>query len=423
MEGTAEVTLRRAKALLALALAIPFAAPLSAQTTPKLPKWRIDPYTRNDPKLIEKLGYVGYGPFEFGQRGTKAVSTEDIDKHLDYAQILWVETRHFRIGSTLDPWVVPLEPEIKAKIRAELEKLLGRGLDRVNPKTRTLDRWLRVHLFAQRLEEHYAEMQSWLGVTDESFPKDDEDRKTRYQDYLGEGPFLGQRNKYLFLIFERVDEYDDYLATFTGRRTVGGQQWNFKDVDSLLYSCAADNPTEDGRLKDDTAMHGHLVFSATHNLINGYLHYNFDLPCWMREAPAHWFERRITEHFNSYTRSEGAPPIDQRAWQYPLETRKFLGNGKFAAFSEVMKWRDFGELEFNDHVMIWSRQDYLMTLGKEKWAKLMRLSKAQVDPSTGQTVGDIVEGTRNALREAYGLSPLSLEEKWREWVLATYPTK
>lgn len=411
----------RPTTILIAALAI--AAGLPGQERNKVPRWRIDPYTRNDPEVLAKLGYVSYGPFEFGQRGTKAVTSEDIDKHLDYAQILWVETAHFRLGSTLPGWAIPLEPVVRAKIRAELTKLQERGLPRVNPKMRGLDPWLRVHLFAQRLEEHYAEMQSWLGVTDETFPKDDDDRKSRIGEYTGEGPYLGQKGKYLFLLFDEKTEYDDYLQAFTGRRTVGGQQWNFKDVDSLLYACAADNPTEDGRLQDDTAMHGHVVFSATHNLINGYLHYNFDLPVWMREAPAHWFERRITEHFNSFTRSEGATPITNRQWRFDLETRKLLGNGKFTSFSDVMKRRDFGEFDFNDHVTIWSRQDYLMSLGKEKFATLMRLSKAQVDPLSGATVGDIVEGTRAALREAYGLSPLSLEEKWREWVLATYPTR
>ncbi|MFO1053190.1 MAG: hypothetical protein U1F36_13335 [Planctomycetota bacterium] len=399
------------------------AAALVAQKQDKLPRWRIDPYTHNDPKLLEKVGYVSYGGFEFGQRGTKAVTTEDIDKAMPGSQILWVETPHFRLGSTLESWTVPLEPDVRGKIRGELTRLQERGFERINEKTRSLDPWLRLHLYAMRLEDHYAVMQSWLGVTDATFPKDEEDRKTRIGDYTGEGPFLGQKNKYLFLLFQGFPEYENYLATFTGRRTIGGQQWNFKDVDSLLYACAADNPNEDGRLKDDVGLHGHVVFSETHNLINGYLHYNFDLPVWMREAPAHWFERQISPRYNSFTRSEGAAPIEARQWRFDLETRKLLGNGKFTAFADIMKRRDFGEFDFPDHVTIWSRQDYLMSLGKEKFAKFMRLAKAQVDPLTGQTMGDIVEGTRMALREAYGLSPLSLEEKWRAWVLETYPTK
>lgn len=409
----------RATALVAM---LAFSLPLCAQEE-EVPRWRIDPYTKNHPKLLEKLGYVSYGPFEFGQRGTQTVTTKDIDDHLSYAQILWVETPHFRIGTTLEDWAVPFEPDVKAKVRAELEKLKERGLEKVNPKTRRLDRWLRLHLFAQRLEEHYAEMQSWLGVTDADFPKDAEARAKMTGKYMGEGPFLGQRSKYLFLLFAEDGTYDDYLRSFTGRRTAGGQQWNFKDVDALLYACAADSPAEGGRLKDDTAMHGHVLHAATHNLINGYLHYNYDLPVWMREGPAHWFERRVSPRFNSFTRSEGAAMIDNRQWRWKLETRKLLDTDDYAPLSEVYTWRDFGQMDFPDHVMTWSRWDYLMSLGKEKFATFFHKAKSLVDPLTGQMDGDVVEGTRDAMREAYNLTPLTLDERWKAWVLETYPTR
>lgn len=388
-----------------------------------VPRWRIDPYTRNEPEILEKLGYVSYGPFEFGQRGTKAVTTADIDAHLAYEQILWVETAHFRIGSTLEDWAVPFDPEIKAKVRAELTTLKDRGLPRVNPKTRRIDRWLRVHLFAQRLEQHYAEMQSWLGVTDEDFPKDADARAKMTAAYMGEGPYLGQRGKYLFLLFESNGTYHDYLRSFVGRRTVGGQQWNFKDVDSLLYACAADSPEEGARLKDDTAMHGHVLHAATHNLINGFLHYNYDLPVWIREGPAHWFERRVSPRFNSFTRSEGAAMLNNKQWRWELETRKFLDTDKYAPLSEVYTWRDFGQMDFPDHVMVWSRWDYLMSLGKEKFATFMRIAKSQVDPMTGAMNGDVVDGTRDAMKEAYGLNPLTLDERWKEWVRENYATR
>jgi hypothetical protein len=400
------------------------AAPLCGQGEVEVPRWRIDPHTRNQPHLLEKLGYVRYAPMPFGQRGTQAVTSADIDAHLSYVQILWVETAHFRIGSTLEDWAVPLDPEVKAKVRGELERLQVReGLPKLNPKTRRLDRWLRLHLFAQRLEEHYAEMQSWLGVTDASFPADAEARAKMTGEYAGEGPFLGQKDKYLFLLFERNETYQDYLRTFVGRRTAGGQQWNFKDIDALLYACAADNPEEGGRLKDDTALHGHVIHAATHNLINGFLHYNYDLPVWMREGPAHWFERRISPHFNSFTRSEGSTMLQNRQWRWELETRKLLGGEKFTPLSELYTWRDFGQMEFPDHVMAWSRWDYLMSLGKEPFGKFFRASKTLVDPMTGAMKGDIVEGTREAMRSAYGLSPLLLDERWKAWALENYPTR
>lgn len=408
---------RRNLVLLALALAP--AAPLTTQD--KLPRWRIDPYTRNDPEAMARLGYVSYGPFEFGQRGTAVVTTDVIDKHLAYEQILWVETPHFRLGSTLDPWSVPFEPEVKAKIRAELEKLEARGLPRVKPRARTLDPWLRLHLFAQRLEEHYALMQKWLGVTDADFS--DEARAKNYETYRGEGPYLGQKGKYLFLVFEKKTSFDDYLRSFTGRETTSGQQWNFKEVDGLAYVCAADNPNEDGRLKDDVAMHGHLVHAATHGLVNGYLHYNYDLPVWIREGLAHYFERLISPQYNSYTRSEGSTAIDTKRWRFDFEARRMLGTDKYQPFSVVYQWRDFGEMDFEDHVMVWSRWDYLLSLGQEKFATFMRTVKGRVDATTGVSQDQLVEATRKALQEAYQLSPLSLDERWQEFVKANYPTR
>ena len=115
--------------------------------------------------------------------------------------------------------------------------------------------------------------------------------------------------------------------------------------------------------------------------------------------------------------------LENRQWRWELETRKLLGNDKFAPFTELMTWRDFGQMEFPDHVMAWSRWDYLMSLGKEPFGVLMQKAKSLVDPMTGVMRGDVVEGCREALREAYQLSPLTLDERWKEWVLENYPTR
>ena len=92
-----------------------------------------------------------------------------IDDFLQYVQILWIETPHFRIGINLPAYTVPMDPVIRAKIRDELTRLAEK-LPRVNPKARRLDPWLRAHLVAHRLEKLYAETQSLFGVKDEDFP-------------------------------------------------------------------------------------------------------------------------------------------------------------------------------------------------------------------------------------------------------------
>jgi hypothetical protein len=114
-------------------------------------KWRLDPYTKGDPAAMAKLGYVSFGPFPFGNIADKPTDSAKIDATLEFIQIRWVETKHFRIGLNLPEWPVPVDPETRGKIRRELEEL-QKVLPSVNPKIRILDPWLRVHLTAMRLE-------------------------------------------------------------------------------------------------------------------------------------------------------------------------------------------------------------------------------------------------------------------------------
>src|SRR5262249_2134916 len=161
---------------------------------PTVPRWRIDPYTKNDPELMGKLGYVSYGPFEFGQRGRDPATSEQIDKVLQPAEILWVETAHFRIGLDLDAFVVPLDPEISSKPRSELTRL-NKVLKKVNPKAKTLDPWLRLHLTAMRMEDLYREFLEMVGVNDAEFPGAVSDVVIGQGRFLGYGPYLGMQNK------------------------------------------------------------------------------------------------------------------------------------------------------------------------------------------------------------------------------------
>ena len=41
-------------------------------------KWRVDPYTKNDPKLMAKAGYLSYGPFDFGTLAADKVTSKDV---------------------------------------------------------------------------------------------------------------------------------------------------------------------------------------------------------------------------------------------------------------------------------------------------------------------------------------------------------
>ncbi|MCA8941263.1 MAG: hypothetical protein KDB80_01780 [Planctomycetes bacterium] len=394
-----------------------------AQKDEKLPRWKVDPYTKNDPKKLAMLGYVSFGPFEFGQRGSKIVTTDEIEKHLSYEKILWVETPHFRIGSMLPKWSVPTDPTVKKKLREELGRLQARLGDdkKIKVKPRVLDPWLRLHLFAQRAEEHYALFSDWLGVKDEDFPKLGEKVMIGQGPYMGQGPYLGQEGKYLLLMSESAESMNDYLKTYTGRDTEYGQRWNFKVPGSLIYGIATD--MEKGRLKHDTALHANVVFNLTHNFIDGYRHYSYETPVWIREGLAHWFERQISPRWNTFNATEGSPADMKNTWKWEVETRKIIASNKFSPFAETYTWRDYGQINFDDHVACWSRWDYLLSLGKDKFSQFMKGVKGRVDPKTYiADDSNLIEATRIALREAYGLTPLTIDELWAEWVKANYAT-
>ena len=80
-------------------------------------------------------------------------------------------------------------------------------------------------------------------------------------------------------------------------------------------------------------------------------------------------------------------------------------------------------ITYNDHIAVWSRFDWLMSQGPAKWQKFLFTVKGRVDANWFPDQSDLVGATRDGLREGYGLSPLNFDERWAEWVKATYPAK
>jgi len=411
--------------LILLSAALALTMPALAQNKPKsaqLPKWKIDPYTKNDPELIAKAGYESLGPFPFGNISDTPTQSSDIESTLEYARILWIETPHFRIGCSLPTWSVPQDSQTRKKIRAELSELKAKFTD-INPKTRRLTPWLRTHLYAHRLEKLYAEVQELFGVRDEDFPASQRQViRSEDQRYMGHGPYLGMRDKYLVLLLQEQGTYNQYLQTFIGRKTEFPQRWHFTDSGALLFAVSA--ACNDGELKHDTAMHCAVTFNVSQLLLDGFRHYSYDLPVWIREGWAHWMLRRVDPRWNNFDQQEGGVADMKKVWNWaPYARNLVISKGKFAPFAEVIKWRDFGNFTFNDHVATWSRFDWLMSQGPEKWQKFLFMVKGRVDANWTPDQTDLVGATRQALREAYGLSTLNFDDRWATWVKATYPRR
>ena len=415
-----------ALALLALAVAAP------AQDKPdkqdgkqeKLPKYKIDKYTKNKPEALAQAGYVTYGPMSFGGLGGGVATTTTIEKTLPYAPLIWIETKHFRIGMDLPEWPVPTDLETRNKLRRELERLHEKIPEVPLKAPRMLDPWLRAHLFAQRAEDVYAEFCTLAGLKDEDFPADASKVVAAPGSvYMGYGPYLGMKEKYLLLMFENMTSFQTYMKAYLGRESKSGQRWHFKDVSCLIYTIASE--CDGGRLKDDTALHCNVAFNLSQNLLDGFRYYAYDLPVWIREGLGHWFERRIDPKWNSYDQTEGSPADYKATWRWEPLIKGFVSGsgGKFAPFSEAYAWRDFGTITFNDHLAIWSRVDWMLSQDKAKWRALLFEVKGRINPDWTPNQNDLVGAMREGLQKAYGVSVLSFDEKWAEWVKATYPSQ
>ncbi|HEB52070.1 MAG TPA: hypothetical protein ENI87_02320 [bacterium] len=410
-------TVRLSGAALLLAL---FAAGAAGQG--RRDKWRIDPYTKNDPKKMAKAGYLNYGPFRFGNLAADPVQSTDIANTLSYLQILWVETEHFRIGQQLPQWQVPTDMATRRKIRAELTEL-KKKIPSINPKTRRLDPWLRLHLTAHRLEKLYQETLDLFGVKQNDFPTDASqvivDPKATY---MGYGPYMGMKDKFLVFVVEKEGPFRQYMKKYLGRDSKFPQRWHFTDSSSLIFTCSTES--NDFPLKHDTALHCALYFNVSQNLLDGFRYYSYDLPVWIKEGFGHWNARRIDGKWSNFDQNEGSIADMKQLSKWKPYARGMIANtNKYAPFPTVASWRDFGAISFNDHVMIFSRMDFLLSQGSAKWKKFLFGVKGRVDENWMPDQKNLVGATRRALKDAYGLTFLNFDDRWKAWVKKTYPSK
>ena len=141
--------------------------PVPAQEREDLPKWKIDPYTNNEPEAYKAAGYERFHRVMIHEDLSVTEVMQVLGEGLE---MIWVETEHFVIGSTLPKYKLPGDKILKERVAEEYERLREVLPEIPKKAPRTLDRWLRVHLYAMRCEEVYDRVQEILGVTDESFP-------------------------------------------------------------------------------------------------------------------------------------------------------------------------------------------------------------------------------------------------------------
>jgi glutaredoxin len=416
VEGTLSAPARDIGRDIAMARMIVWLGVLAALAGPGLAQRRNDPancpYCKNDPALMEAAGIASHGGFAFGKSGS---DTASVDRLLATSDIRWIESKHFEIGIALGTYKVK-QDEVN-KIRAEMERLAV-ALPSVPKKPKSLDPWLRAHLYAQRLEDIWNRFLELMQIQEKDFP-DGSAPWNMQGKYMGEGPYVGQKGKYEVLILPNEASCVTYLKDQFGLLVKMTQRWNQVDLDTISVTIH----TQQGQLNDDQGLHGHVAFNQTVNLLDGYKHYSYETPVWIREGLAHFVERELNPKYNTFDSSEGAVADMTRKENWQPEVRKLVTRGEAPRMAELIALRDYSELRLPHHYTTWSMTEYMVKTNPAGYAclndGLHGITNAKGIPD-GSNLPDV---HRDKFKECFGMSYSEFDAAWAAWVMETYSSQ
>ncbi len=389
----------------------------------------IDPYTENDPEAMKAAGYVRFGPFHFADEHT----TDGVEETLGGVPLLWVETEHFKIGSSLDELAVPTERLDKKLLLADLKRLKAK-LPSVKSKPKVLDPWLRLHLYAMRLEELYASFLDAFGLEDAtpvrvayeaSATKAAETaRAPGVMDPnlpIGAGPYLGMQGKLAVLLVQKGSSLSRYTAAFCGEAFETSYRNYFQKSDSFFFGLSFESL--EGSYARDAAFHYGVVFGMIQNFADGYQGFTHNGSLWWTLGLARWFARGMDDRFLLYTSPPGAAirrSDDDREWEPKVRGR--VEHDFFPSTDEMLEWRTYEELKFAEHMILWSRVDFVMSLDDGKPAAFLNAVQAPVPWDTGgkPRADAIREQLVGAFQAGLGMSTAEFDVAWAEYVLKNY---
>lgn len=401
----------------AVAAILFIAGPLAAQERAKESgddSFRLDPYTKGIPEALSKAGYVALNEFVFAD----ALTTEAIEKTLgDGVQMIWVETEHFKIGSSLPEYAVA-DQEDKDRLKPELERLRARLPSVPAKPPRKLDPWLRLHLTAQRCEEVYQEFSRIFALDKARWPTGPGQKVDG--EYRGEGPYLGMSGKFTVLLFAKESSYGRIRERYlNGGGAAASARHLFARSGSMLFAAHV----QGSNLDQDAVLHCVLTYNLAFNLVDGTKYYGHAAPAWIAAGLGHALARRITPKLNYFTDERSYTQDEKDQWNWPPRVHARVRNKVWPSAERIFALSDLADITYVEHMMAWSRMDYLMSARPEGLPAFLEGVKAQINPGRAPTAEEISKRHLEAFTRAFGMDPAAFDAAWSAWVLETYPKK
>lgn len=394
-----------------------FSSGLPAQKPPKVEKVdaSLDPFTKNDPELLKKLGYERIGQFIWLGETT----TVQVQQILGDDTAIFIETAHFKLASTLRGFAWPTDKKRRDRLNEEMDALVALCPEfKTRPKTVTP--WLRAHLFAQRLERVYGEFCKRLAIDESKFPQGPGGK--RGPDYMGEGPYLGQANKFLVVLTHKALSAGTYARAVQGQ--IAGDTTRHNHTKESCLALVSSSEFAEKQLLDDQKLHCVVVDQTVRNLTNAYRGFFHSPPAWLVVGMGSWFGRRIDDEFLVLASEDDAGSSTLKGHEFARRVRMRVQNDVWPKAAQLCAVVKESDLDFVSAMMAWSRVDFLMSLDGDKFGRFMAQLKAPVTTEARQPTDAEIEARQwQVLQEALGWKPEDFDAAWVKWVLATYPKK
>jgi len=175
---------------------------------------------------------------------------------------------------------------------------------------------------------------------------------------------------------------------------------------------------ERGRVGDDEGLHRNVVHNVAHLFLSNFVPQQWIGQLkggWVDAGVGHYFEFKLDGKCSNYCYQEVGTNVRFKGGSWLVPIRKRVAAGRFPSVPELST-KNTDQLTGDEHAMAFSLVHYLFegdhTVGDhgKKFTQFVGILKQK-------------KPLRDALRAVYHWTPMSLEEKWKEWVLKTYPTR
>jgi hypothetical protein len=216
---------------------------------------------------------------------------------------------------------------------------------------------------------------------------------------------------------QKAGSHARHTRAFHGREVAEPVRWQDAKFGSLYWG--ASEETANGLFRFDYALHAHLVFNVTHNLLTGYRGFRHELPPWLVTGLAHWHSRAVTPRFPTYDRKDASDKEMRSAfWEWDKRVRGLMTNQAFEPVPALLDRTTAGGFDLEQHMQSWALVDFLMATNK---AKLMRFVHRLKDPFQGgrrlPTEAEARLRQVDAMQQTLGFDASQLEAAFRQHVL------